>query len=45
MEIVNQQIKNGESILEIFKNKNQAKSFNTRVMIRKLIEKNNKRVI
>lgn len=39
IDILNQQIKNGESILEIFKNKNQAKSFHTRVVIRKLIEK------
>jgi len=41
IEIVRQQIKNAESILDIFRNKNQTKSFNTQVIIKKLNEGQN----
>jgi len=35
IEILKQQIRNAESILEIFTNKNQTRSFNTKVVIKK----------
>ena len=38
IEILRCQIKNAESILEIFKNKNQTKSFNTQIMIKRIDE-------
>jgi len=36
IEILRGQIKNAESVLEIFKNKNQTKSFNTQIMIKRI---------
>ena len=41
IEIVRQQINNAGSILDIFRNKNQTKSFNTQVIIKKLNEGQN----
>jgi hypothetical protein len=38
IEIVKQQIKNAEAILDIFRYKNQTKSFNTQIIIKKLNE-------
>ena len=36
VEIIKEQIKNAESILDIFKDRNQARSFNTKIMVKKI---------